>query len=174
MKNKKSQNSNNDPNISHNNYLDKDRNVVQVGRDYSYSKSFLRVIPVLLSVIVSVSVATLELGKSIKNSTNPDVKLELLVQSETTNEPLSNVKVTFSSNGAPVTAYTDSNGYVAIAVSGKEELNLTLRKEGFQTTNLITNLASDSSKVRILRLESEVPSLQPSPSTTPSPKEQIR
>jgi hypothetical protein len=182
MGNNNNRNSGGKENISHHNYLDKDRNIVQVGRvnaannnalktyiEVKFSSDFLRFILVLLSVFVSLSVAILELWKFAGDSAKSNQKIELVIRSKT-NEPLSNVEISLIGKGAPLILKTDSNGHAEVMIPRGEQTRLILSKQGFQSINLITNLTTKQNNAIYIELEPENSNSEPSPLTTPQSK----
>lgn len=75
----------------------------------------------------------------------------------------------------PAPRYTDSNGYVSIEVPERKDIEVILRKDGFQTKRQILNLQADPNRTitvylqRAIKSDTQSPSL-PSTTNLPSPQ----
>ena len=68
-------------------------------------------------------------------------------------KPIEQVEVRFIFNGAPAPRYTDSNGYVSVQIPKREDIEVILSKDGFQTKRQIMNLQADPNRTITVYLQ---------------------
>jgi hypothetical protein len=68
-------------------------------------------------------------------------------------QPIEGAKIQFISDGAPEIRLTNTDGYVRIKIPSREDINIILSKEGFETIDKIINLRVDSLRTRTFTLE---------------------
>jgi hypothetical protein len=110
-------------------------------------------------------------------------KVQLVVRNKKY-EPIQGVEVRFLAQGAPDVKYTDSNGFSDIQIPSREDIEITLIKDGFETLNQVVNVGnSPDDRTRTFQLKGNslegqassvpvTPSVSPkifSPALTPSP-----
>ena len=107
-------------------------------------------IGILLSVLaIIVAVTTpevryrlgLEANQPSKDSEIKEVPVIVITESS---EPIENVKVEFTSQRGPTTGLTDSNGYTIVKILSTRDLQITLRKEGFETISETVDIKENS------------------------------
>jgi hypothetical protein len=74
------------------------------------------------------------------------VRVDFVILSEETKQPLEDVKVQFVFNGAPEPRNTNSDGYTSITIPKRDEVQVTLTKDGYKTINREINLEADPKK----------------------------
>ena len=82
------------------------------------------------------------------------LEIQILVQSDK-REPIADVEIQVISEGAPVNLYTDSNGYSRVNIPSRGDVDVILRKEGYETRSETINLAIDPDRNRIFRLTAD-------------------
>ncbi|MEG4029711.1 MULTISPECIES: hypothetical protein [unclassified Microcoleus] len=118
-------------------------------------------IGISLSVLaIIVAVTTPEVRYRLGLETNPSPKnaeikevpapkdaeikeVPVMVRTESL-EPLASVNVEFTSQRGPATGLTDSNGYIIVKIPSTRDLQITLRKEGFETISETVDIKEDS------------------------------
>ncbi|MEG3921437.1 hypothetical protein QUA07_20340 [Microcoleus sp. T3_A4] len=132
-------------------------------------------ITIFLSIIaIAVAVATPEVRCRLGLETNqcPEdsemKKVDLIVQNES-QQPLSTVNVEFISDGPPEPVLTDANGYAQIKIPSTTDVQITLRKDGFETKSYRIDLKKDPGLTRKYTLKSTSPLTPPTPPDEPSP-----
>ncbi|MEG4029712.1 MULTISPECIES: hypothetical protein [unclassified Microcoleus] len=132
-------------------------------------------IGILLSILaIIVAVTTPEVRRFFGFETNQSSKdaemkeVDLSVQTESL-QPLLSVNVEFKSQGAPATALTDSNGYAKIKIPSTRDVQITLRKEGFETSSQIIDLEKNPVLTRTYMLKSISASTSQTPPDKPTP-----
>ncbi|WP_293149253.1 MULTISPECIES: hypothetical protein [unclassified Microcoleus] len=118
-------------------------------------------IGILLSILaIIVAVTTPEVRQFFGFETNQSSKdaeikeVPVIVRTESS-EPLAGVKVEFTSHrGIAATAVTESNGYVMVKIPSTRDLQITLRKEGFETISEIVDLKGGSVVAKTYTLKS--------------------
>ncbi|NJP08343.1 MAG: hypothetical protein HC866_01785 [Leptolyngbyaceae cyanobacterium RU_5_1] len=107
------------------------------------------------------------------------VDVDLIVETEES-QPLKGAKVQFKFKGAPEPRETDSSGYVTIQIPNRDDVTVTLSKEGFQTENYVINLKNDPKRTRTFPLKrlassnSSVPTPSHEASPSPIPSDDLR
>jgi hypothetical protein len=96
-------------------------------------------------------------------------KVKLVVRNKKY-EPIQGVEVRFLAQGAPDVKYTDSNGFSDIQIPSREDIEITLLKDGFETLNQVVNVGnSPDDRTRTFQLkESSLEDQTSSVSVTPS------
>jgi len=87
-------------------------------------------------------------------------EVKLIVLGED-NQPVEKVQVQFILDSAPERRLTNSDGYAGINIPIRNDINVILSKEGFQTINTTINLQVDESRTRTYTLEKEKSSSSP-------------
>jgi hypothetical protein len=130
---------------------------------------------IILSIIaIAVAVTTPEVRRFIGLRTNPPSeelemkKVDLIVQNES-QQPLSTVNVEFISDGAPEPVLTDANGYAQIKIPSTTDVQITLRKDGFETKSYRIDLKKEQGLTRKYTLKSTSPLTPPTPPDELSP-----
>lgn len=111
---------------------------------------FPQFFPSLVQKIASQS-STTENAQS-QNKLNEMAKVGFNVY-ESDYKPIEQVEVRFIFNGAPVSKYTDSNGYVDIEIPKRQDIEVILNKADFQSKRQIFNLQADPSKPFLIQLK---------------------
>ena len=91
------------------------------------------------------------------------IEVQILVQSNDS-EPISDVEIQVISEGAPVNLYTNSSGYSRVKIPSRGDVDVVLRKEGYDTRSETINLSIDPDRNRIFRLfktEDDIQSFAP-------------
>ncbi|AFZ08186.1 hypothetical protein Osc7112_3844 [Oscillatoria nigro-viridis PCC 7112] len=141
-------------------YLRPDKNSLEGSN--SVKSKWTVYIGILLSVLaIIVAVTTPEVRYGLGLETNPSPKnaeikevlapkdaeikeVPVIVRTESS-APLAGVNVEFTSQrGIAATAVTESNGYVMVKIPSTRDLQITLRKEGFETISEIVDLKGGS------------------------------
>ncbi len=127
---------------------------------------------VLAAAGIAVSVTVPETRCFLRLESNPcsnSMKdVELIVQTDS-RQALEGVSVEFKSKGAPENAITDSNGYVKIKIP-ETDVQVTMRKNGFEPLNYTIDLRKDSFVTRTYKLNPTKSSTPPIPTPTPTPE----
>jgi hypothetical protein len=82
---------------------------------------------------------------------------------EINENPIDDVEVRFVFEGAPVSKYTDDNGYTVIELPRRNDVEVTLTKTGFVTQRLNINLLADRSRTKTIYLEKQISESDSSP-----------
>lgn len=129
---------------------------------------------IILSIIaIAVAVATPEVRCRLGLETNQCPKdsemkkVDLIVQNES-QQPLSSVNVEFKSQGPLEPVLTDANGYAQINIPSTTDVQITLRKDGFETISYRIDLKKDTGLTRTYRLKSTSSSTTPTPPDGPT------
>ncbi|MBD1861818.1 MULTISPECIES: hypothetical protein [Trichocoleus] len=92
--------------------------------------------------------------ENTQSQTKPNEMMEVGFNIYTTdNQPIEQVEVRFIFNGAPISRYTDSNGYVNIEVPRRKDIEVILSKDGFQLKRQILNLQVDPNETFTIYLQ---------------------
>ncbi|WP_414754236.1 hypothetical protein [Anabaena sp. CCY 9910] len=95
------------------------------------------------------------------------VEVKLVVRNKKY-QPIQNVEVRFLSQGAPDVKYTDSNGFSAIQIPERKDIEITLIKDGFETLNQVVNVENSyDDRTRIFQLKEINLESQSNPSISP-------
>lgn len=87
-------------------------------------------------------------GENISQETATElVKVDIIVESDV-NQPLENVEVRFVSKGSPEVRKTNTDGFTQIEIPVRDDIEITLSKEGFQTSRHTMNLNNDPNRTR--------------------------
>ena len=108
-------------------------------------------IGILLSTLAIIVAVTTPKVRQIfgfeTNQSSKDAEIKevpVIVRTESS-APLAGVNVEFTSQrGIAATAVTESNGYVMVKIPSTRDLQITLRKEGFETISEIVDLKGGS------------------------------
>ena len=68
-------------------------------------------------------------------------------------QPIEFVEIQFVFDGAPAPRYTDRNGYVSIGIPQRKDIEVILRKEGFETRRQFLNLQADPNRTITIYLQ---------------------
>jgi uncharacterized membrane protein len=111
------------------------------------------ILAVLIPAVATVTVPEIRslVGFNRSESNKSKQEVDLTVQ-DYSGQPLSDVSVEFKSKGAPENIFTDSNGYVKINIPQTTNVQVTLRKEGYQQASYTIDLQKDPSLTRTYRL----------------------
>ncbi|WP_299410404.1 hypothetical protein [Acaryochloris sp. IP29b_bin.148] len=91
------------------------------------------------------------------------VEVELVVRNKKY-EPIQGVEVRFLAQGAPEVKYTDSNGFSNIQIPAREDIEVTLIQDGFETLNQVVNVGnSPDDRTRTFQLKETSLEDQPTP-----------
>ncbi|MGB7273516.1 MAG: hypothetical protein WBC69_09470 [Geitlerinemataceae cyanobacterium] len=85
------------------------------------------------------------------------VKVDIIVESDT-NQPLENVEVRFVSKGSPEVRKTNTDGFTQIEIPARDDIEITLSREGFETSRHTMNLNNDPNRTRTYYLKPRNPS----------------
>ena len=99
-----------------------------------------------------------------------EVKFNLYTQDY---QPIEFAEVQFVFDGAPVSKYTDRNGYVNVEIPKRKDIEVILRKDGFETRRQILNLQADPYRTITIYLQ-RIPANVTSDSTLRTPSQPIR
>ena len=131
-------------------------------------------IGILLSILaIIVAVTTPEVRHFFGFETNqyskdPEMKeVDLIVKTESL-QPLLNVSVEFNSQGPPEPVLTDSSGYAKIKIPSTTDVQITLRKDGFETISYRIDLKKDPGLTRTYTLKSTSASTSQTPPGEPT------
>ena len=138
---------------------------------------------ILISIIaLGASVTTPEVRKVFGLETNQSSndserkEVELIVQNDS-QQPLSRVNVEFKSQGPPEPVLTDSSGYAKIKIPTTTDVQITLRKDGFETISYRIDLKKDPGLTRTYTLKNisdstlQTPPDKPTVAVSPTPTE---
>lgn len=93
------------------------------------------------------------------NSEQEEQKINVgFVIRDSDDNPIEGVNVSFQGIGAVETRRTDSDGYVGISLTERQDIEIVMIKEGFKTKRKIINLDIDDKKTVTYYLENEVES----------------
>ena len=87
-------------------------------------------------------------GKSAKELVNVDIIVE-----SNASQPLENVEVRFVSKGSPEIRKTNTDGFTQIAIPSRDDIEITLSKEGFGTARHTLNLNNDPNRTKTFYLK---------------------
>ena len=87
-----------------------------------------------------------------ENKQNEMVEVQLLVQRED-GQPIANVEIQVVSQGAPTTIYTNSSGYARLKIPSRDDVDILLRKEGYEVRTETVNLSTDPDRNKSFRLK---------------------
>jgi Carboxypeptidase regulatory-like domain len=142
-------------------------------KSINYTKwSFIIGMPVALAGLVIALIKVPELrckfGIDLTACIVQQKDVELKVETEE-GTPLPGVKILVSAKGAPITIYTDSNGYAKVRVPSEGDASVNLAKDGYPPQNFTINLAVDQSITRAIRLnKSGTPDIRSNNPVSPS------
>lgn len=125
----------------------------------------------ILAIIVAVTTPEVRQFIGLPNQSSKDAEMkevDLTVQTESL-QPLLSVNVEFKSQGAPATALTDSNGYAKIKIPSTRDVQITLRKQGFETSSQIIDLEKNPVLTRTYTLKSTSSSMLQTSPDKPTP-----
>ncbi len=121
----------------------------------------------ILAIIVAVTTPEVRCRLGLEPCQSPKEpemkKVDLTVQTES-QKPLSRVNVEFKSQGPPEPVLTDGNGYAQIKIPSTTDVQITLRKDGFETISYTIDLKKDPVLTRTYTLKSTSAS---TPQTSP-------
>jgi hypothetical protein len=89
-----------------------------------------------------------------KEKMNELIEVQLLVETAES-QPISNVEVRFTTKGAPDTKYTNTSGYAQIKIPSRDDVDITLTKEGYETLTETINLKTDPDRNKKFRLKAK-------------------
>lgn len=84
------------------------------------------------------------------------VNVDIIVESDTA-KPLEDVEVRFVSKGSPEVRRTNTDGFTQIEIPGRDDIEITLSKEGFKTSRHTLNLNNDPNRTRTYYLTPQQP-----------------
>lgn len=84
------------------------------------------------------------------------IEVEIIVETDN-GQPIEGVDVRFISKGAPEGRRTNTDGFVRIEIPARDDIDITLDKQGFKTARHTINLNNDPNRTRTYRLLSEKP-----------------
>lgn len=77
------------------------------------------------------------------------MKVDIIVLSEEPNsKPIDNVEIRFISKGSPEVRKTDTNGFAQIDIPVREDIEITISKEGFKQSRYTLTLNNDPNRTR--------------------------
>ena len=79
-------------------------------------------------------------------------RIELIIQT-TEGIPLSGAQATYIDSGSPSIQYSDSNGYTTLLAKSKDNLEVKVAAQGFETNSFTINLANNYSDIRIITMK---------------------
>lgn len=80
------------------------------------------------------------------------VNVDIIVES-TTSKPLENVEVRFVSKGSPEVRRTNTDGFTQIAIPSRDDIEITISKDKFETARHTLNLNNDPNRTRTYYLK---------------------
>jgi hypothetical protein len=95
-------------------------------------------------------------GENISQETATGlVNVDIIVESAT--RPVENVEVRFVSKGSPEVRKTNTDGFTQIEIPARDDIEITLSKEGFKTARHTLNLNNDPKRTRTYYLKPQQP-----------------
>ena len=85
---------------------------------------------------------------SQKNATellNVDI---IVLSDEATSKPIENAEIRFISKGSPEVRRTDTNGFTQIDIPVRQDIEITISKEGFKQSRYTLSLSNDPNRTR--------------------------
>ncbi|ELS34526.1 MULTISPECIES: carboxypeptidase regulatory-like domain-containing protein [Pseudanabaena] len=85
---------------------------------------------------------------SQKNATellNVDI---VVLSDEATSKPIENAEIRFISKGSPEVRRTDTNGFTQIDIPVRQDIEITISKEGFKQSRYTLSLSNDPNRTR--------------------------
>lgn len=79
------------------------------------------------------------------------VEVQILIQTED-GQPIGNVEIQVISQGAPTTIYTNSSGYARLEIPSRDDVDIVLRKQGYEVRTETINLSTDPRRNKSFRL----------------------
>lgn len=83
------------------------------------------------------------------------IEVEFLIYSKDDNEPIERAEVQFIFDGAPEPRLTNSDGYVKIEIPSRDDVDVVIKKEGFEDLNRTINLSADEDRTVPYFLETD-------------------
>ncbi len=80
------------------------------------------------------------------------VNVDIIVESDAA-KPLKNVEVRFVSKGSPEVRRTNTDGFTQIEIPSRDNIEITLSKEGFEAARHTLNLNNDPNRTRTYYLK---------------------
>ena len=119
----------------------------------NFSKNFKVLLAVGFGIAMILGIVNLDnfLPPDIPDD-NSLVEVEFIVQGKD-NQPIEGAKIQFIFKGPPEIRFTNTDGYVRINIPSRDDIDITLSKEGFETINKTINLKADPSRTRTFILE---------------------
>jgi hypothetical protein len=84
------------------------------------------------------------------------VNIDIIVESDIA-KPLENVEIRFVSKGSPEVRRTNTDGFTQIEIPARNDIEIILTKEGFETARHTLNLNNDPNRTRTYYLKSQQP-----------------
>lgn len=92
-------------------------------------------------------------GKNISQEIATElVNVDIIVESDAS-KPLKNVEVRFVSKGSPEVRRTNTDGFTQIEIPSRDNIEITLSKEGFEGARHTLNLKNDANRTRTYYLK---------------------
>lgn len=84
------------------------------------------------------------------------VNVDIIVESDIAS-PLDNVEVRFVSKGSPEIRRTNTDGFTQIEIPARDDIEITLSREGFEPARHTLNLKNDPNRTRTYYLKPQQP-----------------
>jgi hypothetical protein len=92
--------------------------------------------------------------KSSQNAAKELVDVDIVVQSEAY-KPLEDVEVTVNSKGSPEIRKTNTDGFAQLSIPSRDDVEITLRKKGFEISRHTLKLSNDPKRTRTYYLKNQ-------------------
>ncbi|WP_225901130.1 carboxypeptidase regulatory-like domain-containing protein [[Leptolyngbya] sp. PCC 7376] len=87
-------------------------------------------------------------SENSESETTELINVEIIVLDSGENLPIQDVEVRVVSTGGPEVRRTNTDGFVQIEIPTRDDVGITLAKDGFQTSRHSINLKNDPNRTR--------------------------
>jgi hypothetical protein len=88
--------------------------------------------------------------KNLTELLNVDI---VVLSEEATSKPIENAEIRFISKGSPEVRKTDTNGFTQIDIPVRQDIQITISKEGFKQSRYTLNLNNDPNRTKTYYLQ---------------------
>lgn len=88
--------------------------------------------------------------KTVTELLNVDI---VVLSEEATSKPIENAEIRFISKGSPEVRKTDTNGFTQIDIPVRQDIQITISKEGFKQSRYTLNLNNDPNRTKTYYLQ---------------------
>lgn len=93
------------------------------------------------------------IGKNTsQESTSELINITILVESKIDSSPIKDAVITFTFKGAPEVRMTDTNGFAQIDIPVRQDIIITIAKEGFEKARFTVNPNNDPNRNKTYQL----------------------